>query len=63
MTYPDNERDLETPEADAAEQATPADPGSLDDDGGPEPVSSSIEVPEWDAMEQRRVVPIDDDDR
>jgi hypothetical protein len=62
MTYPDNERDLETPEADAAEQATPADPGSLDD-SEPEPASSSIEAPEWDALEQRRVVQLDDDDR
>jgi hypothetical protein len=62
MTYPDNERDLETPEADAAEQATPADPASLED-GEPEPASSSIEVSEWDALEQRYVVQIDDDDR
>jgi hypothetical protein len=62
MTYPDNERDLETPEADAAEQATPADPGALDD-SEPEPASSSIEVSEWDALEQRHVVQIDDDER
>ncbi len=62
MTYPDNERDLEAPEADAAEQATPAHPGSLEEHE-PEPASSSIEAPEWDAMEQRRVVEMEDDDR
>lgn len=62
MTYPENERDLETPEADAAEQATPADPGSLDEHE-PEPASSSIEAPEWDAQEQRQVVGLDEDDR
>lgn len=62
MTYPDNERDLETPEADAAEQAALADPGSLDEND-PEPASSSIEASEWDALEQRQAVPLDDDDR
>jgi hypothetical protein len=62
MTYPDDERDLETPEADAAEQAAPADPGSADDTE-PVPASSSIEVPEWDAQEQGRIVQIDDDYR
>jgi hypothetical protein len=62
MTYPDDERDLETPEADAAEQAALADPGSADDTE-PVPASSSIEVPEWDAQEQSRIVQIDDDYR
>jgi len=62
MTYSENERGLETPEADAAEQATPADPAALDD-SELEPASSSIEVSEWDALEQRHVVQLDDDDR
>ena len=53
-----DDRDLEAPPEDAAEQARPADPG--------------LEVPErhrgndvneWDAVEQARVVELDDDYR
>jgi hypothetical protein len=62
MTYPEDERDLEAPEADAAEQAALADPGSLEETE-PLPASSSIEVPEWDAQEQGRIVQIEDDYR
>ena len=62
MTYPDDERALDAPEADAAEQATPADPGSLDDTG-PASDRPGLEVPEWDAQEQSRAVPVDDDYR
>ena len=59
MTYPES-IDLETPETDAAEQATSArleegadtDGGALDD-----------ETPEWDAQEQRRVVELEDEYR
>jgi hypothetical protein len=45
MTYPE---DLEAPEADVAEQHTPADPGLRP----AEPPSVGDEVPEWDAAEQ-----------
>ncbi|GAA3963323.1 hypothetical protein [Actinoplanes auranticolor] len=62
MTYPQNERDLETPEGDAAEQAAVADPNWADDADEPA-VSSSLEAPEWDAQEQGRSVPLDDDYR
>jgi hypothetical protein len=61
MTYPENERDLETPEVDAAEQATVADPRWADE--SEPPVTSNPEVPEWDAQEQGRVVHLDDDYR
>jgi hypothetical protein len=51
MTQPDN-RDIEAPEADVeAEYAYPS------------TVSDSIEAPEWDALEQAQVVPIEDDYR
>jgi hypothetical protein len=56
MTYPE---DLEAPEADAAEQATPVDPR---DEGSDEPPTLDDEVPEGDAAEQARTVPFDDDD-
>jgi hypothetical protein len=56
MTYPDN-IDLETPEADAAEQATSA---RLEEDAEP---SLDAEAPEWDAREQSRVVELEDDYR
>ena len=60
MTYPEN-IDLETPEADAAEQATSA---RLEEetDTGPS-TSLDDEAPEWDAQEQRRVVELEDDYR
>jgi hypothetical protein len=55
MTYPE---DIEAPEADAAEQATPADPRDEPDD---EPPALGDEVPEGDAAEQGRTVLLDDD--
>ena len=60
MTYPDH-IDLETPEADAAEQATSArlEDGGVDDAESP----LDAEVPEWDAREQRRIVELEDDYR
>jgi hypothetical protein len=61
MTDPRNDRDLEAPEVDAAEQATVADPRWADESD--EPVTPSLDVPEWDAQEQRREVPLDDDYR
>ncbi|GAA2701715.1 hypothetical protein ACFY2R_00465 [Micromonospora olivasterospora] len=51
------ERDPEAPPADAVEQAMSADPA----DGEPEP-SRGLEVADWDAMEQARVVAADEDD-
>ena len=59
MTYPDR-ADIETPEADAAEQAQDAYPS--DDTVAGEP-SLDDEAPEWDAQEQRQAVPQDDDYR
>ncbi len=60
MTYPEN-FDLETPEADAAEQATSA---RLEDDidTDTEPALDD-ETPEWDAQEQRRIVELEDEYR
>jgi hypothetical protein len=51
-------RDLEAPAADAAEQATLADP-ALEE---LEP-TQRLEVSDWDAVEQARVVDLDDDYR
>jgi hypothetical protein len=59
MTQPDD-LDIEAPEADAAEQATYADPA---DDEAQDTVSDDIEAPEWDAVEQSRTVPGEDDYR
>jgi hypothetical protein len=59
MTQPDD-LDFEAPEADAAEQATYADPA---DDEARGTVSDDIEAPEWDAVEQSRAVPGEDDYR
>jgi hypothetical protein len=58
MTYPEN-IDLETPEADAAEQATSA---SLEE-GADTTTALDDETPEWDAQEQGRVVELEDDYR
>jgi hypothetical protein len=52
------ERDIEAPDADAAEQAAPADPAD-----GPVEVHRGLEVGEWDAIEQAHVVSFDDDYR
>jgi hypothetical protein len=51
------ERDLEAEPADAVEQAISTDPG----DGESEP-HRGLEVDDWDAMEQARVVAGDEDD-
>jgi hypothetical protein len=59
MTQPAEERDLEAPEADVSEQATPAEPDERRDD----PVRTGAEVPEADAVEQSRAVAGDDDYR
>ncbi|WP_422772632.1 hypothetical protein ACN28C_06375 [Plantactinospora sp. WMMC1484] len=53
-----DERDPEAPPADAVEQATVADP-SVEDQPS---VQRGLEVDEWDAMEQARVVGLQDDD-
>lgn len=53
--------DPEAPEADAAEQATLAEPD--DDEEGEDMPSLSLEAPEWDAQEQAMRVPFDDDYR
>ena len=61
MTHPDD-LDLEAPEADAAEQATLAEPDDDEQAGtGLGPVS--LETPEWDAHEQSIPVPVDEDYR
>jgi hypothetical protein len=52
------ERDPEAPAEDAVEQATTVDPA----DGEPE-VHRGLEVGEWDALEQARVVDLDDEYR
>jgi hypothetical protein len=52
-------RDLEAPTADAAEQATPAYPA----DQSQPPREIGFETPEYDALEQERVVELDDDYR
>lgn len=52
-----DERDPEAPAADAVEQAMVVDPG----DGETEP-HRGLEVGDWDAMEQARVVATDEDD-
>jgi len=58
MTDP-NDRDIEAPVEDAAEQSVHADPNEQDEDT----VSESLEAPEWDAQEQSRAVPLEDDYR
>ena len=60
MTYPEK-IGLETPEADAAEQATSA---RLEEDTDTGTMTSlDDEAPEWDAQEQRRVVELEDEYR
>ena len=58
MTYPEN-IDLETPEADAAEQAFSTRP---DGDSDQIERSRDVEAPDWDANEQNRIVDLEDDD-
>jgi hypothetical protein len=61
MTQPDD-LDFEAPEADAAEQATYADPAEDEDLAERKSMDShSIEAPEWDVLEQSQAVPVDDD--
>ncbi|MFG1649020.1 hypothetical protein ACGFIE_03770 [Micromonospora sp. NPDC049275] len=52
-----DERDHEAEPADAVEQAAAVDPADVD----PEP-QRGLEVDDWDAMEQARVVTTDEDD-
>ncbi len=66
MTLPEDlelsapaEPDLEAPDADAAEQWTPADPSW----NGDSDASTDLEAPEWDAAEQSRSAPFEDDYR
>jgi hypothetical protein len=54
---------LEAPEADVAEQRTPANPTDTDGDDAVPPVATSVvEADEADLLEQARTVPSDDDD-
>jgi hypothetical protein len=53
-----DERDLEAPPVDAAEQAKPANPVEE-----PVEVHRGMEVGEWDAVEQAVVVDLEDDYR
>ena len=64
MTQPEDldlaigsEHGLEAPDDDASEQEIPVDP-SFDS-----PVSSDIEAPQWDAIEQARAVQLEDEYR
>ncbi len=57
MTEP-RDLDFDVTEADAAEQRAYAEPQEADGT-----VSRSIEAPEWDAEEQSRTVPYDDEYR
>jgi hypothetical protein len=50
--------DDEAPDADVAEQSTPANP--LDEDTPPDP-SHDPEAAEWDRLEQAQVVDLDDE--
>ena len=59
MTYPEH-IDLETPEADAAEQATSA---RIEEDLDAIEPTGDDETPEWDAQEQSRIVDMDDEYR
>ncbi len=70
MTVPDDDRvpgdhlepevrDPEAPPEDVAEQETPADPAEEAD----EPVQVGNEASEWDAIEQARIVELDEDYR
>jgi hypothetical protein len=52
------ERDPEAPDEDAVEQATPVDPAHR-----PVEVYRGLEVSEYDAVEQARVVELDEDYR
>jgi hypothetical protein len=61
MTHPMDPVDLETPEADAAEQATVTAPGWQEAEGDARPLAA--EANEWDAQEQGRIVEFDDDYR
>jgi hypothetical protein len=56
-----DERDIEAPDADAFEQAIPADPQAAAEEQPPE-VSRDPEVNDWDALEQARVVELDEDE-
>jgi hypothetical protein len=67
MTQPES-LDNQAPEADAAEQATPADPTADEDTDSPRREwldldTLSVEAPEWDVQEQMQTVRADDDDR
>ena len=53
------ERDIEAPDADALEQTIPTDPHELAQQ--PPQRSSSLEVNDWDALEQAQVVDLDED--
>jgi hypothetical protein len=50
----------EAPDADMAEQATPANPLDAAEEDPEEP-SGDPEASEWDALEQARVVDLDDE--
>lgn len=51
-----DERDIEAPDADILEQTAPADPADEQEE-----VRRGLEVDEWDAIEQARVVDLGDD--
>ncbi len=57
-----DERDPEAPEADAVEQATTADPTEPGDEVPEDTeVHPGLEVNDWDAVEQARIVDLSDE--
>jgi hypothetical protein len=55
-----DERDIEAPDIDAYEQALPADPREAAQP--PLEVNRDLEVNDWDALEQARIVDLEDED-
>lgn len=55
--FASEERDIEAPSADTLEQATPANPADQE-----APIHRGLEVDDYDALEQSRVVDLNEDD-
>jgi hypothetical protein len=55
-----DDKDIEAPDADAQEQRTPADPTEAAQQQPLQP-TRRLEVNDWDALEQAKVVDLEDD--